>query len=166
MYHRGPDTFFADWQEFTGASAPPVVNRRPRLVLIARGFHGGAHAALDFLVENGLPVQILEVAVYQDAQGRKFANVESEHEPELPVVVKTQSEAVQETTVEGRRVTISDLIEAELLQPGDELVWDRPRLGNVYRAKIRDNAAIELEERAQFRHSVERCQACCGHSCL
>jgi hypothetical protein len=83
MYHGGASGFFADWQEFTGDSAPVVVNPKPRLVLIARTFHGRTHSALEFLVESGVPVDILEVSIYEDGHGRRFLHVESEHEPAL-----------------------------------------------------------------------------------
>ena len=42
-------------------------------------------AALEFLTENGLPVELLPVAIYEDQQGRRFVDVEGEREPELPV---------------------------------------------------------------------------------
>jgi Restriction Enzyme Adenine Methylase Associated len=150
MYHRGPDLFFRDWQEFTGDLAPAVIDRRPRLVLIARSFHGRTQSALEFLVENGVPVQMVEVSIYEDAQRRRFINIESEHEPDFAVVTESQIETAPETTIEGRRITISDLLEADLLVPGDTLVWDRPRLGAIYRARITDNAAIELEDGYSF----------------
>jgi hypothetical protein len=150
MYHRGPETFFSDWQEFTGDAAPAVIVRRPRLALIARSFHGRTHSALEFLVENGVPVQIIEVSIYEDAQGRRFVNVESEHEPDLPVVAEAQIETAPETTIEGRRISISDLLEAELLVPGDTLVWDRPRVGTTYRATITENGAIAFGDGRSF----------------
>jgi hypothetical protein len=149
MYHGGPDGFFADWQEFTGDSAPAVLNPRPRLVLIARTFHGRTHSALEFLVESGVPVDILEVSIYEDAQDRRFLHVESEHEPELAIVDRAV-EADPATKIDGRRITVADLMEAELLSPGDRLVWDRPRLGVRYGATITANAAIELDDGRVF----------------
>src|SRR5688500_1611481 len=52
MYHEGPDAFFAGWQQFTDAIAPTPIRRSPRLVLIARDFHGRTGSALEFLVEH------------------------------------------------------------------------------------------------------------------
>jgi Restriction Enzyme Adenine Methylase Associated len=150
MYHGGPDAFFSDWQEFTGDAVPAVINPRPRLVLIARTFHGRTHSALGFLVESGVPVEILEVSIYEDASGRRFLHVESEYEPELAAASDTVSESAPDTMIEGRRITIADLMEAELVAPGDRLVWDRPRLGAVYRATITDRGGIELEDGRSF----------------
>jgi hypothetical protein len=149
MYHRGPDAFFADWQEFTGDMVPVVINPRPRMVLIARTFHGRTHSALDFLIENGVPVELLEVSIYEDAAHRRFVHVESEYEPEF-APPDVAAESASDTKIEGRRITIPDLMEAELLHVGDRLVWERPRLGVVYRATITDSGAIELEDGRSF----------------
>src|SRR4051794_27272400 len=35
MYHGGNEAFFRDWQDFAETSVPQLVNRTPRLVLIA-----------------------------------------------------------------------------------------------------------------------------------
>lgn len=150
MYHRGSAAFFSDWQEFTGDSAPAVIVRRPKLVLIAHGFHGHTHSALDFLIENGLPVQLIEVSIYEDAQARRFLNIEGEHEPELAVVAEKQLPTAAGTMLDGRRVTIFDLLEAELLAPGDALIWDRPRVGERYHATVTENGAIELPNGHSF----------------
>jgi hypothetical protein len=150
LYHAGSEAFFADWQEFTGDSVPAVINPHPRLVLIARTFHGRTHSALEFLVESGVPVEILEVSIYEDASSRRFLHVESEYEPELAAAADPVAESDPATTIEGRRITIADLLEAELVAPGDRLVWERPRLGAVYRATITDNGGIELEDGRSF----------------
>jgi hypothetical protein len=150
MYHRGSDAFFADWQEFTGDAVPAVINPRPRMVLIARTFHGRTHSALDFLIESGVPVELLEVSIYEDAASRRFIHVESEYEPEFVSAIDAVIEAVPDTKIEGRRITIPDLMEAELLSAGDRLVWDRPRLGVTYKACITENGAIELEDGRSF----------------
>ncbi|HYB25464.1 MAG TPA: hypothetical protein VEF89_02500 [Solirubrobacteraceae bacterium] len=147
MYHGGTDGFFADWQEFTGDSTPVVLNPRPRLVLIARTFHGRTHSALEFLVESGVPVEILEVSIYEDAHGRKFLHVESEHEPEFALTVDQTAEGqTPATMIDGRRITVADLVEAGLLNPGDHLIWERPRLGVEHKATITENAGIELAD--------------------
>ncbi|HEX4436289.1 MAG TPA: hypothetical protein VH061_05780 [Solirubrobacteraceae bacterium] len=150
MYADGSSAFFTDWQEFTGDSTPVILNQKPRLVLIARTFHGRTHAALDFLIESGVPVELLEVSVYEDADKRRFLHVDSEHEPPLAVVTASASEKGPATTLGGKRITLADLMEADLLAAGDLLVWERPKLGTSYRATVTRNAAIELESGESF----------------
>src|SRR3954452_2324099 len=54
LYHLGADRFFVDWQEFTESDVPLVISRPPRLMLVAREFHGRTGAAFEFLAENGV----------------------------------------------------------------------------------------------------------------
>jgi hypothetical protein len=147
MYHGGAEAFFRDWQEFTEASVPQVVNRNPKIVLVARTFHGRTESALDFLQENSVPITVIEVALYEDNQQRRFLDITSEHEPELP---PGPPDEIDITRIDGRRVRLADLIEAELLNYGDDLVWNRPRLGTTYRAKISDAGGIMLEDGREF----------------
>ncbi|MGH2767630.1 MAG: hypothetical protein ACRDIF_01550 [Actinomycetota bacterium] len=147
LYHGGPEAFFRDWQDFMETLAPARVRPSPRLMLVARDFQGRTASALNFLVENGLPVQLIRVAVYEDAQGRRFVDVEGEHEPVLPGVAPVDVEEGTRlgTTIDGRAVRVSDLLEARLLTPGEPLVWNRPRLGRVYRASVEETGDIRLE---------------------
>jgi Restriction Enzyme Adenine Methylase Associated len=146
MYHGGTEAFFRDWQEFAETSVPQVVNRTPRLVLIARTFHGRTESALNFLRENGVPVTVIEVSVYEDQNNRRFLDISGMHEPELP----PPSDITDITRIEGRRVRLSDLLEAELLNPGDDLVWSRPRLGQTYKATLTESGTIRLEDGREF----------------
>ena len=54
------------------------------------------------------------------------------------------------TRIEGRRVRLTDLLEAELLKAGDDLVWRRPRLGTTYHAEITESGGIALEDGREF----------------
>jgi hypothetical protein len=152
FYHRGPSEFFADWQNFTDSAAPVRVRRAPRLVLVARDFHGRTGSAFEFLIENGLPVKLIRVSLYEDEGGRKFVDVEGEHEPEFPALGPEEggTEVIDATKIEGRRVRLSDLVEAGVLRPGQPLIWERPRLGQTYRAAVTDGAAIRLEDGREF----------------
>lgn len=152
MYHRGPSAFFADWTSFTDSSAPVRIRRSPRLVLVARDFHGRTASAFEFLLENGLPVKLIRVSLYEDQDGRRFVDVEGEHEPEFPADGPEEGgiEVVDATKIEGRRVRLADLVETGMLRPGQTLEWDRPRLGQKYRATVTDNAALRLEDGREF----------------
>ncbi len=144
LYPGGSNDFFDAWQEFTESSAPVVVNPQPRLMLAARDLHQRTESAFDFLIESGVPVKVIRVSIYEDQNGRRFVDVEGEHEPDLPVA--EDSPQVDHTKIAGRRVRIDDLLEYELVKPGDRLVFDRPRLGHRYEASITDNGAIMLPD--------------------
>ncbi len=149
MYHVGQDAFFEDWREFTNSPALTVINRSPRLVLVARDFHGRTEQALQFLIDNDLPVTLVRVAVYEDADGRRFVDVEGEFEPELTVASDDQT-TMRRYTYRGRRVRLSDLVDAGLLIPGDTLTWDRPKVGALYKASITENGSVELSDGRVF----------------
>lgn len=50
----------------------------------------------------------------------------------------------------GRRVRLVDLLDGGLIEPGQEVVWDRPRLGQTYRAVITENGSVRLEDGRTF----------------
>ena len=150
LYHAGVDRFWADWQDFTESSVPVRVLRAPRLVLVARDFHGRTGSAFEFLVENSLPVRLIRVSLYEDAQKRRFVDVEGEHEPEIaPAGFAAATRAVP-ATLDGRRVRLTDLIDAGLVSPGSRLIWERRRLGQTYRGWLTDNGSIQLDGDGSF----------------
>src|SRR2546425_3560316 len=149
IYQGKAGAFFTDWQTFTNSPSPIVLTRRPRLILVARVFHGRTESALEFLIENGLPVKLVRVVLYEDSAGRRFLDVEGEHEPEFPSS-EEESLRTDHTMLDGRRVRISDLLDAELLRPRDELTWDRPKVGASYRTIVRENGSLEIEDGRAF----------------
>lgn len=151
IYHRDPAAFFADWQGFTESSTRVVLTRTPRLMLVARDFHGRTESAFDFLIENGLPVTLIRVSLYEDLRGRRFLDVEGDHEPEFAAAAADAEEAGQDhTKLAGRRVRVSDLLDAELIETGEALSWERPRLAVSYRATVLENGSLELEDGRVF----------------
>lgn len=149
MYHRDHRAFFADWQEYTESTTPVLVNRAPRLILIARDFQARTQAALTFLKENGLPVTVIPVTVYEHPDGRRFVDVESGSEPPPAAASEPTSgsgaPAKDELLDSGRRVQIGDLLETGLLMDGETLEFRRPRLGHLYTAIVRGNGSIEVD---------------------
>ena len=53
--------------------------------------------------------------------------------------------------LDGRRVTLTDLLDAGLLAPGDELTFKRPRIGETYRAVVTKSGTLALEGGQEFR---------------
>lgn len=144
LYHGGPGEFFGDWQEFTDSDAPVVINPNPRLILVARDFDDRTFAAFEFLSQGKLPVHLIRVSIYEDASGRRFVDIEGEHEPVLDE--DTANSDIDHTKIAGRRLRLADLTDAGLLLPGDRLIWNRPQLGITYRAIVTEDAAIHLED--------------------
>jgi hypothetical protein len=87
------------------------------------------------------------VTIYEDQQGRRFVDIQAEHEPEFPT---TEVEVIDHTKIDGRRVRLADLLDAGLLEPGDALHWNRPQLGHRYEATVTENGAIVLADGRTF----------------
>lgn len=150
MFHGGEQVFFAAWTEFTETTAPQLVQRPPRLVLVARDFDDRTDSALAFLTDNDLPVTVLRVTIYQDQDGRQFIDVDADHELAFIDAPSQPLTAPKRYKIEGRRVTVADLLEHNLLRPDTPLVWHRPRLNETYHATVRANGQIELADGRAF----------------
>lgn len=144
LYYRGPDQFFTDWQDFTESDAPVIIDPNPRLILVAHDFHDRTFSAFEFLTQGKLPIGLIRVSIYEDAAGRRFLDVGGDHEPELDS--SEEAAGIDHTKIAGRRVRLADLLDAELLQVGDELTWVRPKLGETYRATVNEHGGIELPD--------------------
>ena len=156
MYHLGEEQFYEDWRSFTdGDSLKPLV-AKPRLILVARDFTGQTREALQFLRDSGVPVSLIEVGLYKDHNGRKFLDVTGVEEPP-PGIDATPGEAVARGSF--KRITIADLIERGLVEPGDQLEWDRPRLGTTYRVTVTDDAQLQLEDGTVVTSPSAACKA-------
>jgi hypothetical protein len=66
------------------STTPVRIRHSPRLMLVARDFHGRTGSAFEFLIEHGLPLKLIRVSLYEDLQQRRFVDVEGEHEPQFP----------------------------------------------------------------------------------
>ncbi len=143
--HQGVEAFFRDWQDFTETTTPVTMTPQPRLYLIARDFEGRTRSALDFLQENKLPVTVVPVTIYEDPAGRRILDIEADHEPALPPGLSTAS-GPKAVTVNGRRVTVLDLLGAGLIQPDEAVEFVRPRLGKRYEAVIHSDGSFRLPD--------------------
>jgi len=163
MYPAGADAFFSDWQDFTESNTPMRISRSPRIVLVAHEFHGRTESAFEFLVENGVPIQLIPIDVYEEASGRRLIDIGREYEPMVPVENQPAPITRRLHLVDGRRVTIADLMDAGLLVPGDRLVWNRTRVGELHTAEIRETGAIRLDDGREFASLSSAADAAAGH---
>jgi hypothetical protein len=62
------------------------------------------------LRENRLPVTVVPVTIYADQSGRRILDIEADHEP-LVTAATTTASAPKAFSVEGRRVTLLDLLD-------------------------------------------------------
>ncbi len=145
--HHGAEAFFQDWIDFTDTTTPVTINPQPRLFLIARDFEGRTRSALDFLRENSLPVEVVPVTIYEDPSGRRIVDIDAEHEPvvRLPLVADGRARPVH-VMVNGRRVTVADLMEAGMVEPGEPVEYVRPRLNQHYHAVIKADGTFALPD--------------------
>jgi len=152
LYPAGAEAFFDDWRTFTDSVAPRLITGSPRVVLVARGFSGRTQGALEFLAESGVPVTWVPIAIYQDETGRRLIDIEGDFEPlrETDKPLSLEIRARQEVMVNGRRVTIADLIEAGFIEAGATLYWDRPRVGQQLRAVVEPNGSLRLPDDRAF----------------
>jgi len=155
IYHSGEAAFFSDWREFTGTESPMVLNRLPRLVLVARSFHGRTESALHFLTDNGVPVKVITVVFYEDSAGARIADVNngadtlvstSPPDPSKPDMLATGG--VRAKAYIG--VTLTDLLEANLIHPGELIEWIRPQVGEHHRARIEPGGLVVVESGGSY----------------
>jgi len=83
------------------------------------------------------------LALYEDVQGRRFLDLEGLEEPEVPHEGAATPRPRTRTTFQ---ITLADLIGAGLLQPGDELVWERPRAGQRLSCFVTDDGRLRLAD--------------------
>jgi hypothetical protein len=151
MYHLGEEQFYEDWRAFTDGDAIRPIVADPQLVLVAREFAGRTKDALDFLLENGLPVSLVTVGVYEDPGGRRFLDVNGIDDSEFDVAESArQPHDPMKREFSTSRVSVADLCDKGLLVAGDELVWERPRLGLTYTATVTDVGEIQIEDGRTF----------------
>ena len=156
MFHRGSEDFFVAWTEFTESESPKLVEGPPQLVLVARDFDDRTKDALSYLTENDLPITVLRVTIYEDRSGRRFVDIDSDHEIELfdSETDDSRKTSVKRTKrqfkIDGRPVVISDLVEAGLLPAETVLTWKRPSSGSEFNVTVTADGELLLEDGRTF----------------
>lgn len=132
-----------------------LLDRAPRLVLVARSFHDRTDSALRYLQENGVPVQLITVVFYEDAGGNRIVDVNNGRDAADVTVVPATAPATGRPSPAGRtRATIAgsvaDLLDAGIIDAGEVIEWKRPQLGQAFRATVDANGQIRTEDGQVF----------------
>ncbi|MCL5947680.1 MAG: hypothetical protein M1420_00735 [Actinobacteria bacterium] len=72
-------------------------------------------------------------------------DIESDHEPVLATMGSGGS-VEQHLDTSGHRVTVKDLLDARLIEPDEQVVFDRPKLDAHYTAVITADGTFELAD--------------------
>lgn len=148
LYVGGPQQFFTDWQAFTGTPTPLLLDRVPRLALVARTFDARTDSALKFLREAGVPLALVRVVFYEDADGTRIVDVNPDEALQPPASRSPQpataGRVAQSASPVG--VTVSDLLDDGILRADEPISWRRPQLGQHYNASILANGEVLLAD--------------------
>jgi hypothetical protein len=158
FYTAGPERFFRDWPEFTATSTPVLLAHAPRLILVARTFDGRTASALAYLEECGVPVKAVRVVFYEDPTGRRVADVETGHDAGVDPTAAPASRAIRASS----QITVADLLDADLINPGEPIEWRRPQLDVRYQATIAPDGTIVVDDTA-FPSPSGAASTLCGH---
>jgi hypothetical protein len=146
LYHAGAERFWPDWMTFTETEEPRRVSRSPRLILVARDFDGRTNSALEFLQDNGLPITVIRVAIFEDVTGRRFLDIEGIEEPQLPASEGASAPAAVTRRRARHNATIPDLIGAGLLDVEEKLEWVRPRTNTTLTCHVTVDGRLRLPD--------------------
>lgn len=156
LYHGGPGAFWDDWREFTESASPVLVQKDPRLVLVARTFDQRTFDALQFLMQHKLPIKLLKVAFYIDTAQNRILNVEWEAEPEATWVqpggggpAPRDSGGAGGSHGSYLEVTLAE-VAAAVTTPAD-LVWKRPKKGQEFKATLLDGGIIRVADGKDYK---------------
>jgi hypothetical protein len=152
LYHFGRENFWNDWQDFTSTETPLSINQDPRMILIAEGYDVRTRQAIEFLAKNKMRLSMISVSLYEDESSNRFLDVQGIKEPLLEEVEGVpQGNGYQSRMAWG--ISLSELLDAGLLEPGEKLEWIRPRKGDEFHAQLLETGDIQIEDGRIFRSS-------------
>ena len=138
LYHQGADEFWSAWQEFTGTATPQHLSGSPRLVLVASDFHPRTEAAVAPLQRSALSLLVIRVTMYGDAGGTQFIDASGALEPATALGPGASSSPSP--------ATVADLLNANLLTVGDELLWVRKNKHEKHRCTVLADGRLLLAD--------------------
>jgi hypothetical protein len=143
LYKEGPKAFFDDWQVFTESPSPKLLDPSPRLVLVARSFGSHTEAALQYLQQSNIPILLIRVVFYEDTDKKRIVHVSRDHD----VVSGAQTATEPPGKPPGMGdISVMDLIDAGLIQPGEILVWDRKIANQHYEVTTTDSGSLMADD--------------------
>lgn len=147
LYSQGADQFWGDWQEFTETDQPVPIATTPQVVLVAENFHERTRSALTYLRENGLPLVVLSVRIYEDSDNTRYLDVDREGRLDAAGQTVMNTRPFQTATTGPRRsfsVSVLDLLKAGMLRSGETLSWTRPRSGETHQITVEEDGRLKL----------------------
>jgi hypothetical protein len=76
--------------------------------------------------------------------------------------IEELSDAIPRPSRGSRRVTISQVVQAGLLIPGEKLVWERPRKGERWYATVTGNGKLRLDDGSEYPTPTAAARAAAG----
>lgn len=133
--HGKESDFFHAWAEWGNSNVPEILNPRPRMVVVAQGFHARTKAALDFMQGSGMSVEVRTVTVHS-GDGDTIIEVGGIDAP--AGIAATAPAGVSGGGTQHRHfgVKLSDLVAAGLLAAGEQLRFHRPKVGDTFWATV------------------------------
>jgi hypothetical protein len=165
LYHGGRAAFFADWQTFTGTATPVVVQTSPILVLVAQEFDKRTSDALGFLDDYNVPVYKVPTAVYEDGEKHRVYLIQSDFDDAIVTASTAAAPAPRQAFVyryKGRRLLVTDLIDAGFLRDGEPIEFRRVRDGSLYRATLKGNGHVVASDGAVHESLSSAAASMCG----
>ncbi|WP_404851270.1 hypothetical protein [Dietzia kunjamensis] len=147
LYSQGTDQFWGDWQEFTETDQPVPIATTPQVVLVAENFHERTRSALTYLRENGLPLVVLSVRIYEDSDNTRYLDVDREGRLDAAGQTVMNTRPLQPAITGPRRsfsVSVLDLLKAGMLRSGETLSWTRPRSGETHQITVEEDGRLQL----------------------
>lgn len=166
LYTNGAQQFWADWQEFTGTEQPVPISPNPHIVLAAASFHRRTEAAIGFLRGAGVPLVVLSVGMYQDADGQKFLDADRRGELGPPTATSVGTTETGNDGGSAKRsfpATLADLLNAGLLREGETLTWRRPQSGQTFTVTVERDGRLRLPDGRYASSLSAAATLCVGH---
>jgi hypothetical protein len=97
-----------------------------------------------------VPVKLINVVFYADAAGSRIVDVNNGGDGFAVPSIEAAVKPPVTTTRTFVGVTLSDLLEAGVLQPGEPIEWRRPQVGELHHAVVAESGEVVLSDGRTF----------------